>query len=340
MTLFDCIPPMTKYRRILFLVYEGFDILSTTGPADVFTTANDLEGENLYEVKILSINGGAISCNAGFSILSEKLGDLSITSNDSLFIAGATKEQNLRKVLQDKTLLHGIQKTAPQCGRFGSVCTGSFLLAQAGLLEGRKAVTHWRGCADFSKYYPRTEVLADDLYVVDKEIWTSAGVTTGIDMALAMIDKDHGKELMGKVAKQLVVYAHRPGNQCQFSTALDVQLSAKGRFADVVLWIEDHLDHPLKVDDMAAQAGMSERNFYRKFTEATGKTPSKYLENIRLEKAKELLEKNLPIKRVTGKVGFRSEAGFRSAFKNRFGVSPSLHRRMHARTENYIIGTN
>ncbi|MBL4907940.1 MAG: GlxA family transcriptional regulator [Sneathiella sp.] len=323
---------MSLQRRLLFFVYDGFDILATTGPAGVFATANSLCKDNPYETIIISMKGGPVSCNAGFPLLTEKAEDVEVTNRDSLFIAGAANETTLRKSLKDKEALHWMKRVAHRCERFGSVCTGSFLLAAAGLLEGRKAATHWRGSADLAKYYPATHVLADDLYVIDGTLWTSAGVTTGIDMALAMVEKDCGSSLMGEVAKQLVVYAHRPGNQSQFSSVLNAQISSQGRFSDVIVWIEDHLESSLKVADMADQAGMSERSFYRKFVNATGITPSKYLENARLEKAKQLLERNAPIKRVSGEVGFRSEAAFRSAFTSRYGVSPSLHKKMHAGT--------
>lgn len=332
MTEIDYILPMSQPRRIIFLVYDGFQLLDLSGPASVFSTANTLSRVIAYKIEVASSNGGMICSSAGPAVLTQATQRVPVSSRDTVLVMGA-EPKALSSAMADTPGVSWLRKASKFATRYGSVCTGTFVLAAAGLLDGRRATTHWAGCKQLSKLYPSVYVEPDALYIVDDRLWTSAGVTTGIDMALAMVEDDLGATLMGQVAKQLVVYAHRPGNQSQFSTLLDAQVAAGDAFSDVIAWIETHLDQPIKVDDMAQQASMSERTFYRKFTDSMGITPSKYLEGARLERAKQLLETNMPVKTVAGAVGFRSEAGFRSAFEMRFDVSPSLHRVMHARRD-------
>jgi transcriptional regulator GlxA family with amidase domain len=219
------------------------------------------------------------------------------------------------------------------CERIGSVCSGTFLLARAGLLDGRRATTHWAACERFRQMFPAVRLEPDALYVQDGDLWTSAGVTTGIDMALAMVGGDHGALLAAKVARQLVVYSHRPGHQSQFSSLLDAQTRATVEFAGLIDWVQARLEQPIRIAEMAAEMGMSERSFLRKFKEATGEPPSKYLDRLRIEKARVLLAAGASIKQTTLQVGFQSEAAFRSAFTARIGVSPSHYAKMQgART--------
>jgi transcriptional regulator GlxA family with amidase domain len=210
------------------------------------------------------------------------------------------------------------------------VCTGTFLLAAAGLLSGRRAATHWAGAAHLGANFKETIVDSNTIYVVDGRLWTSAGGTTGIDMALAMLELDHGTRLMGRVAKQLVVYAHRPGHQSQFSSILDAQSVANGSFADLVIWLKNKIGESIKVSDMAKHVGMSERTFHRKFTSTIGVTPYKFLERMCLDRAKHYLEANISVKSVAVRVGFKSESAFRNAFRAHFGITPTHHARMHA----------
>lgn len=328
MTKIDYIPPMIKPNCILLVVYDGFEILDMSGPASVFSMANSLSNKAAYKIEIVSANGGEVRSSAGLSVVTKTFKKVRVSDADTVLVMGATGRP-LSQAIADKRIVSWLARISKTAVRYGSVCTGAFVLASIGLLDGRRATTHWAGCKQLATLYPSVSVQPNALYVVDDRVWTSAGVTTGIDMALSMVERDLGAALMGQIAKRLVVYAHRPGNQSQFSTLLDAQVAANGAFSGIITWIDAHLDQPLKVEDMAQQAGMSERTFYRKFADAVGVTPSKYLQRARQERAKALLEAGMPVKVIAAAVGFRSEAGFRSAFEAQFDMSPSLHRLMH-----------
>lgn len=329
MTIFVYIPPMSKTRRIVFLVYKGFELLDLSGPAAVFSTANALEREDLYDLVVASPSGGTVISSCGLGVGALRCKSLSISASDTVLVMGAYV-RSLIGAMENNTLAETLRDASRRAERFGSVCAGTFVLSAAGLLTGRRVTTHWAGCAHLSATCKEASVEPNALYVVDRRLWTSAGVTTGIDMALAMLERDHGVDLMGRVAKQLVVYAHRPGHQSQFSAVLDAQSVADGSFSDLAVWLESKVGKPVKVEDMAKRAGMSERTFHRKFTAATGVTPSKFMEGLRLERAKRYLEANIPVKSVAGRVGFKSESAFRTAFRAHFGITPTHHARMHA----------
>jgi transcriptional regulator GlxA family with amidase domain len=203
------------------------------------------------------------------------------------------------------------------------------VLAAAGLLDGKRVATHWASCERLSKDFPALEVDADSLYVVDGKVWTSAGVTTGIDMALALVEADLGPATANLIARHFVLYGRRPGYQSQFSPLLQAQTEAAAPFAALIDWMQTHLDRQLDVPALAGRAGLAERSFYRKFTEATGKTPAHFVEGLRLDAARTLLAKGLPLKSIAGKVGLSSPARLAQAFERRFGMTPSLFREMH-----------
>jgi len=224
---------MLKTRRILFLVYDGFQLLDMSGPASVFATAGSIANEVTYKIEAVSAKGGEVRSSAGLSVMTKAVGKVRLSEADTVLVVGAP-ERPLSRAMADKrvsTWLTGLPDTS---AHFGSVCTGAFVLAAIGLLDGRRATTHWAGCKQLAALYPTVRVQPDALYVVDDDIWTSAGVTTGIDMALAMVKRDFGTTLANQIAKLLVVYAHRPGNQSQFSALLDAQTTANGAFSDVV----------------------------------------------------------------------------------------------------------
>jgi len=328
MTKNDYILPMKKNRRILFLIYEGFELLDMSGPMAVFSATNSLSGQDIYQIEVISPDGGLVRSMSGAEVLSSPLGETIVSADDTLLVVGALKADLIR-ACADKVMKQWLRDAARTAERFGSICTGAFVLASAGLLSGKRATTHWSGCRQLETLYPSVSLQPDALYIVDGRVWTSAGVTTGIDMALAVIASDLGTPVMGQIARQLIVYAHRPGNQSQFSMLLGAQIAAAGVFSDVVARVQNQLENPIKVGDLAEIAGMSERTFYRKFTDHMGLTPSKFIESARLEKAKELLEANVAVKTVVHAVGFKSEAGFRSAFEAKYAVTPSLHRLIH-----------
>jgi transcriptional regulator GlxA family with amidase domain len=314
--------PMPKHR-VVILAYEGCQLLDVTGPAAVFGAANESRAQPFYDLSIVSPDGGAVTSNAGVAIQSRKIGG----QPDTLLVAGGSR--GLKAAMTRDDLRRWLRTVAPKAKRFGSVCTGAFVLAAAGLLDGKRVATHWSSCERLARTFPALEVDADSLYVVDGKIWTSAGVTTGIDMALALVEADLGAATANLIARHFVLYARRPGYQSQFSPLLQAQTAAEAPFAALIDWMQENLDQPLDVPTLAVRAGLTERSFYRKFTEATGKTPAHFVEGLRLDAARTLLTKGLSIKTIAGKVGLNSPARFGQAFERRFGMAPSLFREMH-----------
>ncbi len=315
-------------RRIVIVVYPGFELLDLSGPASVFTGANEEVGRQAYEVNIVSQHGGLVASSSRVEVDSRSLASVRIKSRDTVLVVGALAVP-LERAIGNRHYLNWLECAEKHCERLASVCSGAFILAACGVLDNCQATTHWAGVDTFRTMYPKVNVVGDALYLVDGKLWTSAGVTTGIDMTLEIVRRDLGAKVMGNLAKALVVYAHRPGNQAQFSRVLESQLAGRGEYAKLILWIADNLDKPLRVLNMAQFMNMSERNFYRKFTKVTGVSPAKYIEQQRLGRAKEHLEAGLPLKSVLPLVGFRSEAGFRRAFKAEFGLTPVVYQRMH-----------
>ncbi len=315
---------MPKLHRIAILAYEGCQLLDVTGPAAVFGAANEGRERPAYEVQIVSPDGGPVTSNCGVALVSRRFG----AHYDTLLVAGGSR--GLKAVMAREDVRRWLLRVAPRTRRFGSVCTGAFVLAAAGLLDGRRVATHWASCQRLAEKFPALTVDADALYVVDGKVWTSAGVTTGIDMALALVEADLGAATANLIARHFVLYARRPGYQSQFSPLLQVQTEADAPFARLIEWMQAHLDEPLDVPALAARASLSERSFYRKFVEATGKTPAHFVEGLRLDAARTLLAKGLPIKTIADRVGLRSSARLGQAFERRFGMAPSLFREMHA----------
>ena len=315
--------PMARTHRLFILAYEGCQLLDVTGPAAVFGAANEAARRQVYDLAIVSPDGGAVATNSGVAIQTRRFGG----QPDTLLVAGGSR--GLPAVTARTDVQRWLQRVAPRTKRYGSVCTGAFVLAAAGLLDGRRVATHWASCARLARRYPALSVDADALYVVDGKIWTSAGVTTGIDMALALVEADLGAATANLIARHFVLYARRPGYQSQFSPLLQAQTKAEAPFADLIEWMQGHLDAPLDVPALARRAGLTERSFYRKFTEAMGKTPAQFVERLRLEAARTLLAKDLPLKVIAGRVGLGSSARLGAAFERGFGMTPSLFREMH-----------
>ena len=326
---------MCNIRRVIFLIYAGFDILDLSGPLSVFSTANEKSNQTLYEIIIASTTGGLICSSCGVCVSSVELEQFKFRrKKDTVLIVGANRKP-LLDACSDTKLLDALKRASIKSERFGSICSGTFLIGAAGLLTKRRCTTHWAGVEELSKHFDKAIVDQESLYVTDGRLWTSAGATTGIDMALSILRIDHGNQLMGLVAKWLVLYVHRPGYQSQFSLMLNLQFAGKGTFQPLVDWLSEVLHLPIKVSDMAEKVLMTERTFYRKFTSEIGLTPSKFLETLRLQRAKELLESGISVKRVTVEVGYRSEAAFRNAFKIKFGLSPSMHALMFKGNNSY-----
>jgi transcriptional regulator GlxA family with amidase domain len=311
-------------HKLFILAYDGCQLLDVSGPAAVFGAANEEAGKPVYDLQIVSADGGLVTSNCGVALHSKKIGG----QPDTLLVAGGSR--GLKKAMLHEATRKWLQRVAPATRRYGSVCTGAFVLASAGLLDGKRVATHWASCARLAESFPALSVDAEALYVVDGKVWTSAGVTTGIDMALALVEADLGAATANLIARHFVLYARRPGYQSQFSPMLQAQAAADAPFASLIDWMQDHLDRELDVPTLARHAGYSERSFYRKFTEATGKTPAHFVEDLRLDAARTLLSKGLALKTIAGRVGLKSSARLGQAFERRFGMPPSLFRQMHA----------
>ncbi|UIJ72562.1 GlxA family transcriptional regulator [Aurantimonas sp. HBX-1] len=318
-------------HRVVFVVYPGFELLDTAGPASVFTGANRVLRQSgrseFYDVGLVSAEGGTVESSSGIAV--ETLRIAALRSGDTILVAGAEREPLLAAVAEPM-LRAALPALASTAERFGSVCSGGFLLASLGLLDGRRVASHWDACKPFAASYPHVTVDPDALYVVDGRLWTSAGVTTGIDMALAMVARDLDASTAGEVARRLILYARRPGHQSQFSPVLAAQIKGDSPFADLIGWMQANLDAPLDIPSLADRAGLSERSFHRKFAAATGMTPARFVETARLDAARLLLSRGLSLKEIAAKVGLYPTARLSEAFERRFGMAPRLFRDMHA----------
>lgn len=319
-------------HHVAFVVYPGFELLDVSGPASVFNGANralrQREKPDFYKVMLASARGGGVESSSGVTLETRPIGDLKPAEVRTILIAGAERE-HLLPAVADAALRAALPNLAGTAERFGSVCTGGFVLAALGLLDGRRVATHWDSCEPFAATFPRVEVDPDALFVTDGRLWTSAGVTTGIDMALAMIARDLDASIAGEVAKRLVLYARRPGYQSQFSPVLKAQVKGGSPFADLIGWIQSNLDAPLDVPSLAERAGLTERTFHRRFAAATGQTPARFVETARLDAARMLLSRGLSLKAVAAQVGLFPPARLAEAFERRFGIAPRLFRDMH-----------
>jgi transcriptional regulator GlxA family with amidase domain len=319
---------MPNTRTIAILVYPGCQLLDATGPATVFTTANQSVGRNAYVVELFSALGGLVRTDAGIDVASKPLPLRWSRRMDTLLVAGGD-EAAIKAAFKTGRLAPWIEHHHRRFRRVGSVCTGAFLLAAAGVLDGRRAATHWAACLSLQRLYPSISVDAEALFAVDGKVWTSAGVTTGLDMALAMVEQDHSAEVANTVARTLVLYARRPGHQSQFSPLLKAQEKAGAAFGDLIAWMTDNISKPLDVPTLAARAGMTERTFFRRFTTSVGVSPARFVETLRLDAARSLLDQGEKPKVVAAALGFRSTAQMSLTFERRFGLRPSLLRKLH-----------
>ncbi len=313
-------------RVIDVLTYPAVQLLDVTGPVQVFASANvqvaDAGGTPPYLLKVVAQGGGSATASAGVTLTADPLtqpGD----ALDTLLVAGG---EGAEAAAENPVLVDWVRQRATKARRVASVCTGAFLLAAAGVLDGRRAATHWMYCAKLAQRFPSIRVETDPIFVRDGPVWTSAGVTAGIDLALALVEEDLGRTVALAVARYLVVFLKRPGGQSQFSAALALQ-AADDRFGALHDWINRHLADDLSLSVLASQAGMSERSFSRHYAEATGQTPARAIERLRMEAARQLLsETRLPVKRISQRCGFGSEETMRRSFLRRLAVTPQDYR--------------
>jgi transcriptional regulator GlxA family with amidase domain len=320
--------PPPAVRHVALLVFDGVQVLDVTGPAAVFGAANDVASRPFYRVHILSAQGGAVTSNCGLALITAPLASVRPGTMDTVLVAGGS-EAGLQALAQDDAARAWMARAGATARRYGSVCTGAFVLAAFGLLQGKRVATHWEATAILGRRHPDLQVDANALYVEDGRVWTSAGVSTGIDMCLALVARDLGDAAANAIARRLVLYARRPGNQSQFSPVLTAQARADTPFGGLVDWIHAHLAEPLDVARLAERAGMSPRNFHRRFTEAMNETPARFVETLRLDHARQLLRTTLALKEIAARTGYATPGQFSKSFTRRFGLSPGLFREMH-----------
>jgi transcriptional regulator GlxA family with amidase domain len=306
-------------RRIFVVIFPDFQLLDAAGPIAAFEAAGG------YEVRIVARAPGAVRSSAGVAWLAESLPKVSAES--TVMVAGG---DGVDAAMHDEELLAFVRRCAARHLRMASVCSGSLLLAAAGLLDGRVATTHWSRTNQFRRSFPEVHLQADRIFVHDGQIWTSAGITAGIDLALAMITHDLGQDAARVVAQELVVYFRRPGGQSQFSALLAMQ-GSQNRFDSLLDHIRSHLSERHTVEDLAARACMSPRHFARAFHEDTGVTPAKAVERLRVEAARSALDAGAPsVQRVATECGFGDAERMRRSFVRLLGIPPSAVRRTGA----------
>lgn len=312
-------------RRIGLVGFDGSNALDLVGPIEAFSTVNGLDpATRRYEVMLLAINGQPIRTESGLVLTPGADLDRAPDVDTILIPGGVTLRSN--PALRDR-LASWIASRASTTRRLVSVCTGFYALAASGALDGRRATTHWRHASDAARLFPRVRIDPDAIFVRDGPCWTSAGVTAGIDLALALIEDDAGAPLALGAARELVVYLKRSGGQLQYSEPLRFQVRARGRFADLVDWLPSHLSEDLSVDVLAKRVNYSVRNFARAFRMNFGVTPAEYVERLRLEHAAERLAMSvLPIATIAHSLGYRRSDTFRRAFERHFGLGPSDYR--------------
>ena len=307
-------------RRVAFVIFPGFQLLDATGPIAAFEIAGRYS-PGAYGFEILAPHGGPVASTSGAALVAEPLAQGPF---DTLLVAGGEGSRDHPDV---PAVVDWLRREGPAARRIASVCTGAYLLAEAGLLDGRRATTHWGATDDFARRFPGVRLEPDRIFIREGEVWTSAGITAGIDLALALIEDDLGAALARRTAQQLVVHHRRPGGQSQFSALLDSG-GVHGRFAELMDWIRDRLGEPLSVEQLADRAAMSPRHFARAFRAETGLTPAKAVERLRLEAARLRVEATAePIDRVAESAGFGDPERMRRAFLRAFGQPPQALRR-------------
>ena len=329
----DPLPP--RRRRVLILAMSPAQLLDVAGPMEVLAQAGRLHALErcgarsgrspvLYDVVFHIAGGTATSAGLALASTISERALLAGPPFDTLIVVGG--EGALRHATEPALQLL-VRKLAPRARRIVGVCTGTFILAAAGLLRGRSVTTHWRWCAELARRHPELSVQPDPIYVRDGRVWTSAGITAGMDLALALVEDDHGHTLALAVARELVLFLRRPGDQKQFSTVLSAQTGPAARLGDLVAWIEENLNHSLPVGVLAARACLSVRQFARVVQEETGTTPARLLERMRVEAARRRLEQGRTrLAAVAASCGFRTEETMRRSFLRQVGVAPGEYR--------------
>ena len=323
----------SDFSTIIVVIYPGVTLLDVTGPAQVFSTANAEMADNRipYEVIVASVDGGLVTTDTGIKIDTQPLGKLSYESIDTIVVAGGN---GVFDATRDKQIIDWLRIQMPLIRRTVSTCMGVFLTAETGLLGSRRVTTHWRWCEALQHQFPDLEVVAEPIYIKEGNYASSAGVTSGIDLALSLVEDDHGRNTALAVAKNLVLFLKRSGSQSQFSSILRSQSAERSdRFKKLNSWILENLSKDLKVEVLAEKAGMSLRNFTRTYSASLGQTPAKAVEHFRLEQAKHLLETTKSsIKLISQQCGFNDYERMRRTFIRKIGVTPLEYRARFGRS--------
>jgi transcriptional regulator GlxA family with amidase domain len=319
----------TKPHHVVMFAYPDAQVLDITGPLEIFGRAarllrdRGITADLPYAVEVVAREAGPLRTSSGIRLIAERSCH-EVRAADTLLVTGGV---GFRSAMEDESVLTWIRGMATRARRVGSICTGAMVLARTGLLDGRRATTHWAYCDEFADSASVAEVCADSIFVRDGNIFTSAGVTTGMDMALAMVEEDWGQPIALAVAQELVMYLKRPGGQSQFSRQLAAQFSDNDRLRDLQMWMLENLDADLTVPTLARRVAMSERNFARRFVEAVGLAPGKYVEQARVEAARRRLEQtDHDVARIAARCGFGSAETMRRAFIKHLAIPPSEYR--------------
>jgi transcriptional regulator GlxA family with amidase domain len=322
---------MRPPHHVLLVAFDDFQLLDLAGPLEVLRSATQLGATPPYATRVTA-PGRRVRSESGVSLATDVTLRRAATDGtpvDTLVVVGG---HGTRAARRDGAFLGDLAAVAERAGRVTSVCTGAWLLAAAGLLDGYASTTHWSSATSLADRYPEVDVQPDRIYVRDRDRWTSAGVTAGVDLFLALVDEDHGPELAHAVAAWLVVFARRPGGQAQFSAQLRAQGARTPSLATLQQWLPDHLDEHLTVDALARRVAMSPRSFARRFTRETGTTPAAFVEELRVERARELLETtDLNVAAIAAAVGLRTSETLYRAFQRRVATTPDRYRQHFAR---------
>jgi transcriptional regulator GlxA family with amidase domain len=320
----------TRPRHVALVAFPRAQVLDVIGPLEVFSQAarhlraGKARTEPAYTIEIVARRAGPIAMSSGIRLVADRSIAEVKGGIDTLLVAGGL---GTVAAMRDELLLAWLRRMAKRVRRLGSVCSGTFLLAEAGLLHGRRVTTHWQFCRELAKRYPRLIVEEDPIFVRDGAIYTSAGVTAGMDLALALVEQDHGREAALAVARQLVLFLQRPGGQSQFSAQLVAQSADREPLRALQSWITDHLREDLSVATLALQVAMSERNFSRVFAREVGASPAQFVLRARVEAARRRLEESSDgVEKIAGDCGFASAEVMRRAFLRSLRVAPSAYR--------------
>ncbi len=324
-------PPFSERKRIALLVFPPVREIDIVGPRDVFSTANRLSGKRpLYEVtvirtgskhEIVGMSGLSLICHHDYRSFRGEI--------DTLLVPGGIGSEEGHPT---EGALKWLRTAAAKSRRVGSICTGAFLLAGAGLLDGRRVTTHWAFASELASRFPKVKVDPTPIWIQDGNIYTSAGVTSGIDLSLALIEEDHGSSLALEVARNLVVFLRRPGTQAQFSVSLGSQTGEKNALHELIVWIAEHLDKDLSIPVLASRTAMSPRNFQRVFTSTIGKSPARFVEELRVETARRQIERTAKsLDEIAARCGLGSADAMRRSFLRLLDSTPSEYRnRFHS----------